>query len=98
MAQQVGADAVHPGYGFLSENVEFADLCDQKGNRSDYFAHTVQCVGLASDPDVFCRYLHTWILDLVLKTVISKSMKLYRVVVLNKIVGTGNNEFVCHYN
>merc|ERR1719334_2272392 len=31
VAQQVGADAVHPGYGFLSENVEFADLCDQKG-------------------------------------------------------------------
>ena len=23
--------AIHPGYGFLSENTEFADLCDKEG-------------------------------------------------------------------
>lgn len=23
--------AIHPGYGFLSENVEFAELCEKEG-------------------------------------------------------------------
>jgi len=31
VAQETGANAVHPGYGFLSENVEFAELCQKTG-------------------------------------------------------------------
>jgi 3-methylcrotonyl-CoA carboxylase alpha subunit len=30
-AKQAGADCIHPGYGFLSENADFADACAQAG-------------------------------------------------------------------
>ena len=30
-AEKAGADAIHPGYGFLSENGEFADRCAEAG-------------------------------------------------------------------
>ena len=31
VARDAGADAVHPGYGFLSESPEFAEACDSAG-------------------------------------------------------------------
>src|SRR5690606_6047160 len=31
VAKQTGAQAIHPGYGFLSENAEFCDLCEAAG-------------------------------------------------------------------
>merc|ERR1719433_1433200 len=31
VAKETGAQAIHPGYGFLSENVEFAEQCQQDG-------------------------------------------------------------------
>jgi len=31
VAKSTGCQAIHPGYGFLSENLEFAELCQKSG-------------------------------------------------------------------
>lgn len=31
IAKSVGVDAIHPGYGFLSENIQFAKRCEEEG-------------------------------------------------------------------
>lgn len=31
IAKMSGVDAIHPGYGFLSENIEFAKRCEEEG-------------------------------------------------------------------
>lgn len=31
IAKKAGTDAIHPGYGFLSENIEFARRCEEEG-------------------------------------------------------------------
>ncbi|HXX30531.1 MAG TPA: pyruvate carboxylase [Myxococcaceae bacterium] len=33
VAQAAGADGIHPGYGFLAENADFAEACERRGVR-----------------------------------------------------------------
>ncbi len=46
VAKESGADAIHPGYGFLSENAEFARLCAEHGILFvGPDAHAIQVMG-----------------------------------------------------
>jgi acetyl-CoA carboxylase, biotin carboxylase subunit len=45
-AKKTGADAIHPGYGFLSENEDFALLCEKENiNFIGPSAYTIQLMG-----------------------------------------------------
>lgn len=47
VAQAAGCDAVHPGYGFLSESEAFAQLCEQRGLT--FVGPTAAVLGLLGD-------------------------------------------------
>lgn len=47
VAREAGCDAVHPGYGFLSESAAFAELCEQQGLT--FVGPTAEVLGLLGD-------------------------------------------------
>ena len=46
-ALSVGADAIHPGFGFLSENANFAEACED--NKIIFVGPSAQCLRLFGD-------------------------------------------------
>lgn len=46
-ALSVGADAIHPGFGFLSENADFAKACEE--NRLIFIGPSPECINLFGD-------------------------------------------------
>ncbi len=47
VAERAGVDAIHPGYGFLSENPAFASACEARGIR--FIGPTARVVALMGD-------------------------------------------------
>jgi acetyl-CoA carboxylase biotin carboxylase subunit len=46
-AEITGADAIHPGYGFLSENAEFARMCEQW--NVSFIGPNIECIEKMGD-------------------------------------------------
>ena len=46
-AQTIGADAIHPGYGFLAENPDFAQACEDRGIK--FIGPTPRVISLMGD-------------------------------------------------
>lgn len=46
-AEVANVDAIHPGYGFLSENAEFADICEQC--KIKFIGPSSHCISLMGD-------------------------------------------------
>ena len=55
-AEVTGAEAIHPGYGFLAENAEFAEICD----RSDitFIGPTAEQIRLMGDKAMARKTMH----------------------------------------
>lgn len=52
-AKDMGAEAIHPGYGFLSENAGFAALCEAEGIKFiGPSSHAIRAMGLKSSAKV----------------------------------------------
>mgnify|MGYP006280442957 CR=1 FL=1 len=49
-AEVTGADAIHPGYGFLSENAEFSQIC--RDNDIEFIGPSPETMRLMSQKDV----------------------------------------------
>ena len=47
VCKESGADAVHPGYGFLSENSKFANLCEE--NNINFIGPTAYAIEMMGD-------------------------------------------------
>jgi len=52
-AEITGADAIHPGYGFLAENAEFAEICER--SRITFIGPTAEQIQLMGDKAVARR-------------------------------------------
>jgi acetyl-CoA carboxylase biotin carboxylase subunit len=46
-AEMVGADAIHPGYGFLAENAQFADMC--RDSNIEFIGPSSESIRLLGD-------------------------------------------------